>query len=289
VLNEKLARTGKGKWRANGRIPGDCEHYGGNTEPEEGQAGQQDCMKRDQVTSREASYFFATPKDLKSSVSGGALAMKIGVLGSGTVGQTLAAGFLKHGHEVMVGTRDPGGKALKKWYGENPKGRVGTFAETAKFGELLLIATQGRVVTQVIEMAGRENFTGKVLIDVNNPIADTPPVNGVLEFFTGPSESLGETIQAFARDARVVKAFNSVGAVRMINPHYEQGTPTMFIAGEDAAAKETVSGLIRELGWEPFDCGGIIASRALEPLCMLWCIPGFRQNQWTHAFKLLTH
>jgi predicted dinucleotide-binding enzyme len=205
------------------------------------------------------------------------------------VGQTLAAGFLKHGHKVMIGTRDPGGKALKKWQGENPKGRVGTFAETAKFGGILLIATQGRVVTQVIEMAGRENFSGKVLIDVNNPIADAPPVNGVLEFFTGPSESLGETIQAFAREARVVKAFNSVGAGQMVNPRYEQGTPTMFIAGEDAAAKETVSSLIREFGWEPFDCGGIVASRALEPLCMLWCIPGFRQNQWTHAFKLLTH
>ncbi len=215
--------------------------------------------------------------------------MKIGVLGSGTVGQTLAAGFRKHGHEVMIGTRDPGGQALKKWQGENPNGRVGTFAETAKFGELLVIATQGRVVTQVIEMAGRENFAGKVLIDVNNPIAEAPPVNGVLQFFTGPGESLGETVQAFAREARVVKAFNSVGAGRMVNPRYEQGTPTMFIAGEDAAAKETVSALIRELGWEPFDCGGIIASRALEPLCMLWCIPGFRQNQWTHAFKLLTH
>lgn len=215
--------------------------------------------------------------------------MKIGVLGSGTVGQTLAGGFLKHGHEVMIGTRDPGGQALKEWQGENPKGRIGTFAETAKFGELLLIATAGRVATKVIEMAGRENFAGKVLIDVNNPITEAPPVNGVLEYFTGPNESLGETIQAFAREARVVKAFNSVGAARMVDPHYEQGTPTMFIAGEDAAAKETVSGLIRQFGWEPFDCGGIIASRALEPLCMLWCIPGFRQNQWTHAFKLLLH
>jgi predicted dinucleotide-binding enzyme len=214
--------------------------------------------------------------------------MKIGVLGSGTVGQTLAAGFLKHGHEVMIGTRDPGGKALSQWRAQNPKGSVGTFTEAAKFGEVVLIATPGKAVTQVIEMAGRENFAGKVLIDVNNPIADAPPVNGVLAFFTGPNESLGETIQAFAREARVVKAFNSVGAGRMVNPHYEQGTPTMFIAGEDAGAKETVAGLIREFGWEPFDCGGIVASRALEPLCMLWCIPGFRQNQWTHAFKLLT-
>jgi predicted dinucleotide-binding enzyme len=124
---------------------------------------------------------------------------------------------------------------------------------------------------------------------VTNPIADAPPVDGVLQFFTGPGESVGEKIQADFPEVRVVKAFNSVGAGRMVDPHYEQGPPTMFIAGNDAAAKATVSGFIREFGWEPFDCGGIAAARALEPLCILWCIPGFRQNQWTHAFKLLMH
>jgi len=214
--------------------------------------------------------------------------MKIGVLGSGTVGQTLASGFLKHGHAAMIGTREPGGEGLKKWLANNPKGAVGTFGQAAAFGEVLLLATLGRVAAQVIELAGKENFTGKVLIDANNPIGDAPPVDGVLQFFTGPNQSLGEQTQALIPRAHVVKAFNSVGAPRMVDPHYEQGTPTMFIAGDDASAKATVSGLLREFGWEPFDCGGIVAARAIEPLCMLWCIPGFRQNMWTHAFKLLT-
>jgi len=215
--------------------------------------------------------------------------MKIGVLGSGMVGQVLAAGMLKHGHEAMIGTRHPSSAALGKWQSENPKGKTGTFEETARFGDLLLLASLGRAGTQVIELAGEQNFDGKVLIDSTNPLADAPPVNGVIQFFTGPNESLAEVIQALIPKARVVKAFNSVGAARMVNPLYEQGTPTMFMCGNDEAAKADVSGIIRQFGWEPFDCGGIIAARAIEPLCMLWCIPGFQHNQWTHAFKLLTH
>lgn len=215
--------------------------------------------------------------------------MKIGVLGSGQVGQTLAAGFLKHGHSAMIGTRQPGVDAMKKWLVENPSGAVGTFEQAAQFGELLVLASLGRAASQVIELAGKANFDGKVLIDTTNPIADTPPVEGVLQFFTGPDQSLGEQVQAQVPAACVVKAFNSVGATRMVDPHFDEGMPTMFLCGDDPAAKAAVSGLIRELGWEPFDCGGIVAARALEPLCVLWCIPGFVNNQWTHAFKLLQH
>jgi hypothetical protein len=137
-------------------------------------------------------------------------------------------------------------------------------------------------------LAGAENLAGKTVIDATNPIADAPPVDGVLQYFTGPNESLGEKLQAKVPRSHVVKAFNSVGNALMIDPHFEQGTPTMFLCGNDAAAKEQVSGIIRELGWEPFDCGSIVAARALEPLCMLWCIPGFTRNEWNHAFKLLT-
>jgi 8-hydroxy-5-deazaflavin:NADPH oxidoreductase len=214
--------------------------------------------------------------------------MKIGVLGSGQVGQVLAAGFLKHGHRAMVGTRQPATEPMRKWLEQNPSGAVGTFEDTAKFGELLVLASLGRAVEEAIELGGKANFSEKTLIDTTNPLAEGPPVKGVLPFFTGPNESLGERIQALLPDARVVKAFNSVGAARMVNPSYQQGPPTMFLCGDDQAAKDTVSGLTKELGWEPFDCGGIIASRAIEPLCMLWCIPGFLHNQWTHAFKLLT-
>lgn len=215
--------------------------------------------------------------------------MRVGVLGSGIVGQVLGAGFRKHGHEVMMGTRDPNGQDVRNWLAKTPGATAGTFAEAARSGELLVLAVLGRAVEKVVELAGPETLSGKPVIDTTNPIADAPPLNGVLRFTTGPNESLGEKIQLLAPRAHVVKAFNSVGSARMVNPHYEQGTPTMFYCGDDAGAKARVAKVIEQFGWEPCDCGGIIAARALEPLCMLWCIPGFLQNQWTHAFKLLTH
>lgn len=214
--------------------------------------------------------------------------MKIGVLGSGMVGQVLGAGLLKHGHQVMMGTRSPKGEEVQKWLRQTPGTSAGTFAEAAKFGDLIVLAVLGRVVENVIQLAGPENLAGKTVLDTTNPIADAPPVKGVLQFSTGPNESLAEKIQALAPQARVVKAFNSVGSARMVNPHYEQGPPTMFYCGDNEAAKAQVGDIIRQFGWEPFDCGALAAARALEPLCMLWCIPGFLRNQWTHAFKVLT-
>jgi len=215
--------------------------------------------------------------------------MKIGILGSGAVGRTLASGFLQHGHQVMLGTRDPRKPEVQKWAGENPRGTVGTFAQAAEFGEFVVLATLGTAAEEAISLAGPHNFAGKTVMDTTNPIAhQIPPVGGILVFFTGPNESLGERIQAVLPQAHVVKAFNSVGAGRMVNPKFEQGTPTMFFCGDNAAAKEAVHGLILELGWEPYDCGGIVAARAIEPLCMLWCSRRFQHNQWDHAFKLLT-
>jgi len=214
--------------------------------------------------------------------------MKVGVLGSGVVGQALGAGFLKHGHEAMLGTRDPKKKAVEDWLRANAGARAGTFEETARFGELLVLAVAARAVESTIELAGQANFAGKTVIDTNNPIADEPPVNGVLKFITGPNESLCERIQKKIPAARVVKAFNSVGAPLMVNPHFSQGVPTMFLCGDSEDAKAQVSGIIRQFGWEPYDCGSIVSARALEPLCMLWCLPGFLRNDWRHAFKVLT-
>jgi predicted dinucleotide-binding enzyme len=214
--------------------------------------------------------------------------MRIGILGSGIVGQTLGAGFLKYGHRVMLGTRDSSKPEVRKWLEAAPEGRTGTFAETAAFAELAVLATHGAVAESALEQAGLDNLAGKTIIDATNPLADRPPVEGVLEFFTGPNESLGERVQAKAARSRVVKAFNSVGAAHMVNPRFQQGTPTMFFCGNHAGAKAQVEAILREFGWEPYDCGGIVASRALEPLCMLWCLPGFLRNEWHHAFKLLT-
>jgi predicted dinucleotide-binding enzyme len=202
------------------------------------------------------------------------------------VGQVLGAGFLKYGHGVMLGTRDPAKAEVRKWVGDTPGAKAGTFEDAARFGELIVVATAGHAVHSALDMAGAANLAGKTIMDATNPISGAP-VNGVLPFFTGPNESLAEQIQARFPDARVVKAFNSVGAGKMINPRYEQGPPTMFLCGDSAEAKSQVTEIIRQFGWEPFDCGGVIAARALEPLCMLWCIPGFQHNQWTHAFKLL--
>jgi len=214
--------------------------------------------------------------------------MRVGILGSGIVGRVLGAGFLKYGNGVMLGTRNPGKPEVQQWLRENSHGSAGTFEQAAQFGDLIVLATLGRAAEEAIGLAGAANFAGKTVMDTTNPIADAPPVQGVLAFTTGPNESLGEKIQARIPQAHVVKVFNSVGGGRMVNPRYEQGTPTMFLCGDHPQAKAQVSEIVQQFGWEPFDCGGIIASRALEPLCILWCIPGISRNQWTHAFKLLT-
>ena len=211
--------------------------------------------------------------------------MKVGVLGSGDVAKVLTAGFLKHGHEVMIATRTP--DKLADWARKNPKARVGSFADAAKFGELAVLAVKGTAAADVLRSAGAHSLAGKTVIDATNPIADAPPANGVLKFFSSLDDSLMERLQKEFPEARLVKAFNSVGNARMVNPVFAGGKPTMFICGNDVAAKKTVARVLDEFGWESEDMGSAEAARAIEPLCMLWCIPGFLHNQWTHAFKLL--
>jgi predicted dinucleotide-binding enzyme len=140
----------------------------------------------------------------------------------------------------------------------------------------------------VLHLAGAENFDGKPVIDVTNPIADAPPLNGVLKYYTSLEDSQMERLQREFGKARFVKAFNSVGNACMVNPQFKGGKPTMFICGNDEAAKKIVSGILDQFGWETADMGKAEAARAIEPLCMLWCIPGFLRNDWVHAFKLLT-
>jgi predicted dinucleotide-binding enzyme len=211
--------------------------------------------------------------------------MKIGIIGSGDVARTLGSGFMKHGHEVTMGTRD--GAKLAEWAKQNPKGRVGSFADAAKFGTVVVLAVKGTVASEALRGAGAANLAGKPVLDATNPIADAPPTNGVLKFFTNLDESLMEKLQREFALAHFVKCFNSVGAACMVDPSFKGGKPTMFIAGNDAAAKKAASGILSEFGWDAEDMGGAEAARAIEPLCMLWCIPGFRQNDWVHAFKLL--
>ena len=211
--------------------------------------------------------------------------MKIGIIGSGIVAQTLGGGFLKHGHDVVLGTRDPA--KLAEWAQQNPKGKVGSFADAARFAELAVLAVKGTVAADAVRAAGVAILAGKLVIDATNPIAEAPPVDGVLKFFTNLDESLLERLQREFAAVRFVKAFNSVGAYCMVNPQFKGGKPTMFICGNDAAARKTVTTVLDQFGWETAEMGVAAAARAIEPLCMLWCIPGFLQNDWTHAFKLL--
>lgn len=212
--------------------------------------------------------------------------MKISVLGSGTVGQVLADGFLTHGHDVARGSRDPA--KLAAWRdGAGPRASVATFAEAARAGELVVLAVKGAAAESALELTGEAALAGKTVLDATNPIADAPPVDGVLRFFTGPNDSRMERLQAKAPAARFVKAFSCVGNALMIDPVIEGGPPTMFICGDDAAAKAQAKALLAEVGWAAEDMGGAVAARAVEPPCMLCCIPGLRGAGWRHAFKLL--
>lgn len=211
--------------------------------------------------------------------------MKIGVLGSGDVARTLAAGCVKHGHQAMLGTRDAA--KLAPWQAQNPGVGAGSFADAARFGELLILAVKGTAAAQSLRLAGADNLAGKVVIDAANPIADEPPVNGILKFFTTHDDSLMERLQREFPQARLVKAFNSVGSALMVDPQFAGGRPTMFVCGNDDAAKRTVTALLEQFGWDSADIGKVEGARAIEPLCMLWCAPGFLRNEWSHAFKLL--
>src|SRR4051794_6103897 len=155
--------------------------------------------------------------------------MKIGIIGSGTVARTLAAGFLDLGHEVLLGTRDTA--QLKGFTTEHPKARLGSPAEAAAFAELAVLAVKGTAAVEALRGVAAA-LAGKTVIDTNNPIADTPPVNGVLQYFTGPNESLLERLQQAYPAVKFVKAFNSVGSAAMVRPKFAGGPPTMFIAGD---------------------------------------------------------
>jgi predicted dinucleotide-binding enzyme len=211
--------------------------------------------------------------------------MRIGILGSGDVGRALGSAFAACGHEVKVGSREANNPKIKEWAaraGAHASG--GTFADAARFGEVMVIATLWTGAENALRLAGPENFAGKVVIDATNPLdfTTTPPRLAI-----GHTDSAGEQIQRWLTTARVVKAFNIVGHAHMFRPEFPDGPPDMLIAGNDAGAKQVVSQILNEFGWEVIDLGGIENSRYLEPLAMVWVAYGFRSRSWNHAFKLL--
>lgn len=212
--------------------------------------------------------------------------MNIGILGSGIVGQTLGLGFIKHGHTVMIGTSNK--SKLNDWISKaGSNGTSGSFADAAKFGEIIVLAVKGSAATTVLESAGEKNLNGKTILDTTNPISDAPPVNGVLQYFTDINSSLMEQLQKKYPSTNFVKAFSCVGSSLMVNPDLGGIKPTMFIAGDNNKAKSEAKEILDNFGWEVEDMGVAVAARAIEPLAILWCIPGFNENRWRHAFKLL--
>jgi 8-hydroxy-5-deazaflavin:NADPH oxidoreductase len=212
--------------------------------------------------------------------------MKIGILGSGSVGQTLANGFAKHGYEVTLGTNTKSkyDDLRKKLDG---KVAIGTFEQAARFGEIVVLAVKGTAAESALSLSGIANLHGKTIIDTTNPIAEKPPSNGVLAFFTSFEDSLMERLQRLVPGAEFVKAFSCIGSSSMVNPDFGGMKPSMFIAGNSEKAKAAVKKILVQFGFEVEDMGQVEAARAIEPLCILWCIPGFLSNSWTHAFKLI--
>ena len=214
------------------------------------------------------------------------MSKRIGIVGSGIVGQTLANGFVKHGYDVTIGTNTASKReALRSK--TNGRAEVGSFEDAAKFGEIVVLATKGAAAEAAVKTAGIANLKGKTVIDTTNPIADAPPVNGVLQYFTSQNDSLMERLQTLAAEAHFVKAFSCIGNAFMVNPDFNGVKPTMFICGDHDSAKVEVSAILDQFGFDVADMGAVEGARAIEPLCILWCIPGFLSNRWTHAFKLL--
>lgn len=209
-------------------------------------------------------------------------ALRIAVLGSGPVARSLASGFLKHGYPVHMGNRDP---AKLAEYTQATGIHARSLSDAVGQADLVVLALKASAAEEVVR-ALAPGLAGKTVVDTMNPIADTPPVDGVLSYFTDGNASLMERLQALAPDARFVKAFNSVGSGFMVDPVFPEGRPTMFIAGDDPSAKSTVAGILDTFGWESEDMGRAASARPIEALCQLWCARGFNQGRWAHAFKL---
>ena len=212
--------------------------------------------------------------------------MKVGILGTGEVGRTLGAGFANLGHEVRIGSREPGSDKVQAWVKQTgARASSGTFAETAAFAEVAVLATLWSGTESALQLAGAKNLAGKVVIDATNPLVfqqGKPPALAL-----GHDDSGGEQVQRWLPDARVVKAFNIVGHAHMVKPQFPGGPPDMFICGNDADAKKTVSQICKDFGWGVIDLGAIDGSRYLEPMCMTWVLHGVLTGSWTHAFKML--
>jgi 8-hydroxy-5-deazaflavin:NADPH oxidoreductase len=211
------------------------------------------------------------------------LTMKIGILGSGYAGQTLGRGFAARGYEVRIGTRDPA--KLEAWRAEiGPAASVTSGTDCARWADLIVISIRGTAVEDVLRAAGIEHFAGKLVIDASDPLVFDAGRPGL---FVGTTDSLGERVQRWLPEAKVVKALNTVFAAVMVEPTLSGGDPDLFIAGNDADAKQRVRALLGGFGWSVIDIGDIQNARWLEAMSLLWVVYHHQTGKLNHAFKLL--
>jgi predicted dinucleotide-binding enzyme len=213
--------------------------------------------------------------------------LRIGVLGSGSVGRALGKGFASKGHDVKLGSRTPDKQELHDWLKETKgKASVGTFSEAAAYGEILVLCPLGSATEEVIKLSNPGNFNGKIVIDVTNPLdfsKGMPP-----GMFVGLTDSLGEQVQRMLPTAKVVKCFNTVNNQTMTSPKMREGLPDLMLCGDDEGAKRKVTSLAKEFGWgEPIDLGGIEESRWLEAYTTLWVRLALKLGNWGIAARFL--
>lgn len=209
----------------------------------------------------------------------------VAILGNGVVGVALAKGFTAQGYQVVFGSRDPEGEKMRAALAAVPGARAASFADAARAGQVAVLALPWSGLQEALQAAGADNLAGKLVIDPTNPLDFS---TGAPTLAIGHTDSAGELVQRLLPTSHVVKAFNIITAGHMVQPQLAEGTPDMFIAGNDEAAKTQVKELLTAFGWRTaIDTGDIRASRLLEPLAMLWISYGFRNQHWTHGFSLL--
>jgi 8-hydroxy-5-deazaflavin:NADPH oxidoreductase len=213
--------------------------------------------------------------------------MRVGILGSGGVGQALGTAFAERGHQVTIGSKTPEKPELVAWKrATGHDAATATFSETARSGEIVVLCCLGSAADAVIDLAGPSNFDGKLLIDVTNALDFS---NGMPPgLFVGVTDSLGERVQRKLPKARVVKCFNIVPNSVMAHPQLPGGTADMIIAGNDAAAKTQVTEILRSFGWSgAIDIGGIEGARWLEAMVPLWVRVASAIGNFQSAFKVV--
>ena len=211
--------------------------------------------------------------------------MRVAVLGTGDVGKSLGNAFLALGHDVRMGAREANNDKATAWAARaEGHASIGTFADAAAFGDIVVLATLGTAVQQVLQPDVVHACLNKLVIDTTNPLDYS---RGEPRLAVDPTESDGEPVQRLLPSSKVVKAFNTVGNALMFRPSLPGGPPDMFICGNDDGAKERVTALLVDFGWKTIDLGGIESARYLEVMCMVWVKFGLLSKSWTHAFKLL--